>query len=123
MAKRTARQVRETGLSPSKAKLTVERDYIRSLKEDPYCGLRVSVSDAEEYRIRTVSRGEQAFYQQNDRALLIDISSVHNAISRKSIRRWDDGTLVSASERDVIVQRMVDYLTRPGSPPVVLSDN
>jgi hypothetical protein len=116
------KQSHGTGRSRSNAKLTIEEEYIEALKKDPCCGLRVHVSEAEKYRIRIVSRGEQAFYQQNDRALLIEISPIQNALSRRSIRCWDDGAPVSDSERDIIVQRLVDYLTRPGSPPVVISN-
>jgi hypothetical protein len=116
------KQPHRKGRSHSKANLTVENEYIESLKRDPYCGLHVRVSEAEEYRIRIVSRGEQAFYQQNDRALLVEISPVRNAVSRASIRRWDDGNPVAQSEKDIIVERLVGYLTRPGSPPVIVSD-
>lgn len=122
MEKRIVKKLNKKGRSHLSAKLSVENEYIRSFKEDSFSGLRVRVNDTEEYRIRIVSRGEQAFYQQNDRALLVEISPAKNALSSRSIRRWDDGSPVTANERDIIVQRMVAYLTRPGGMPIVVSD-
>jgi hypothetical protein len=103
-------------------KQTAVEEYIQWLKADPYWGVQVRVSDAEDYRIKTVSRGEQVLYQENERAVLVDIDSAQNALATKSIRRWDDGTPVSDEERAIIVQRLVRYLTRPGSRPVLIVD-
>lgn len=115
----TTRRQKSTsrGHSQSKTGLSIADEYITSLKDDPYSGARVRVGASEEYRIRIVSRGEQAFYQQNERALLVDIDPAHHAISRRSIRRWDDGILVGEREKDVIVQRLVAYLTAPRGTP------
>ncbi|MCK8496630.1 hypothetical protein [Myxococcus fulvus] len=36
-------------------------------------------------------------------------------IVKKSIRRWDDGKKVTDAEREVIVQRIADYLKAGGA--------
>ncbi|AKF85884.1 hypothetical protein MFUL124B02_17920 [Myxococcus fulvus 124B02] len=93
-----------------------ERDFIASIKNaDPFRGLRVRVSDSEEYRITALGRGEMGFYQQNDRALLFEFSAGFAFIVKKSIRRWDDGKKVTDAEREVIVQRIADYLKAGGA--------
>jgi hypothetical protein len=98
-------------------------ELIKAVKEEvPFPGFRAQISPTEEFRIRTLARGEQAFYQQNERALLLEISARSNIIFRKSIRWWDTGEAVTDEERDLIVKRLVDYLTSPRDPPVTISD-
>lgn len=100
-----------------------EVELIKAVKEEvPFPGFRAQISPTEEFRIRTLARGEQAFYQQNERALLLEISARSNIIFRKSIRWWDTGEAVTDEERDLIVKRLVDYLTSPRDPPVTISD-
>ncbi|MBZ4400129.1 hypothetical protein [Myxococcus sp. AS-1-15] len=93
-----------------------ERDFIERIKkEEPSRGLRVRVSDSEAYRVTALGRGEMGFYQQNDRALLFEFSAGFGFIVKKSIRRWDDGKKVTDAEREVIIQRIADYLKAGGA--------
>ncbi|MFY1831920.1 hypothetical protein ACN47A_38750 [Myxococcus fulvus] len=93
----------------------IERDFIASIKKEPSRGFRVRVSATEEYRIATLGRGEMGFYQQNERALLFEFSAGFGYIVKKSIRRWDTGKKVTDAERNVIVQRIADYLRAGGT--------
>lgn len=99
----------------------VQRDFIANIKNtEPFRGLRVQVSDTEVYKLLTLGRGEMGFYQQNDRALLFEFSAAHGVILKKSIRRWDTGEKVTDAERDVIVQRISDYLKLGGTEHVIV---
>lgn len=98
-----------------------DRDYIQKLKtEEPFRGLEVKVSDAETYRFQILGRGEMAFYQQNERALLFELNAGFGVILKKSIKRWDNGQRVTDAERDVIVERAASYLTSKGAPQITV---
>lgn len=98
-----------------------QRRYIEGLKTaEPFRGLRVKVSEAEEYKLQILGRGEMAFYQQNDRALLFELSAGAGVILKKSIRRWDDGSKVTDAEREVIIERVSSYLRSKGAPSVTV---
>ncbi|WP_224240703.1 hypothetical protein [Hyalangium gracile] len=99
----------------------IQRDFIESIKKtEPFGGLHVRVSDTEEYRIKTLGRGEMGFYQQNDRALLFEQIAGYGIIVKKSIRRWDTGEKVTEAEREVIVQRISDYMKATGIETVII---
>lgn len=99
----------------------VDRDFIESIKKtEPFRGTRVRVSDTEEYKIMTLGRGETGFYQQNERALLFEFSAGYGIILKKSIRRWDTGEKVTDAEREVIIQRISDYLRAGGIENIII---
>jgi hypothetical protein len=82
-------------------------------KTEPFVGLRVRVSDSEEYKFKILGRGEMAFYQQNDRALFLEIDP-RGGIFEKSIRRWDDGKKVTPEEKKVIIERVTAFFRSRG---------
>jgi len=86
---------------PSKADL----DYLRELKaQHPFTGTRDRTAAGEECKFKILGRGEMAFYQQGDRALLMEVLAGYGVIFAYSIRRWDDGKKVTHEERETIIE-------------------
>jgi hypothetical protein len=99
----------------------IERKYIEDLKKtEPFPGSHVRVSDTEEYRFYIIGRGEMAFYQQNDRALLFELNAGYGVILKKSIRRWDNGDKVTEAERAVIIDRVSAHLKSRGAEKIII---
>ena len=86
-------------------------DYIRSLKVETIEGLvsRVEINKEHNYKFRIVSRGDQLFHQDGDRALLIQMNPYDYAIYTKSINNWDDGEKITDQEKELIISRVKDY--------------
>ncbi|WP_436874273.1 hypothetical protein [Kosakonia sacchari] len=55
-------------------------------------------------RLKTIYRGEGLYFQLNDRALICTISARDAMLSKKSIKRWDNGKLIEEQERDTILE-------------------
>ena len=78
-------------------------DHIRELKqEDPFKGIRERTSRGEECKIKIIGRGEVAFYQQGNRALLMQVIAGQGMVIAYSIRRWDDKKKVTDEEVKVV---------------------
>jgi len=56
------------------------------------------------------------FYQEGERAVLIDVSPVTAAVSAKSVKRWDDGSAIGDQKRETILLRAIGYFARRGMP-------
>jgi|GEM_PF-1867898 len=94
-----------------------EIEFLRELKsEEPFSGTRLQAADGDEHRIRILARGEQAFYQEGTRALLLEISAGYGIILKSTIRLWDDGGTVTEDERERVIERIGRYLTARGDP-------
>ena len=94
-----------------------EIEFILQLKaEQPSYASPQRAAGGAEYNIRILSRGEQAFYQEGSRALLLEISAGYGVIMKSSIRFWDDGQKVTEEERARVIERMGSYLTASGDP-------
>jgi hypothetical protein len=67
----------------------------------------------EGYRIKIIGRGEQLFYQQDDKALFVEIvtDSKNNCenIFAASIKKWDNGKKVTEDEKRLILTRLKNY--------------
>jgi hypothetical protein len=88
-----------------------EMALIATLKrEQPPRGVTGLDADGRPFRFRIVGRGETAFYQEGERALLFEVLVGAGVISRRSLRAWDDGKRVTEQERDRIVAHAADYL-------------
>ena len=55
------------------------------------------------YGIRVLGRGENLFFQKNDKAFICEIDSREGLIFPKSVTKWDDGKKISAKEKEQIV--------------------
>ena len=90
--------------------------WIAELKaEQPFAGLHERAGQQGEYKLKILARGEQAFYQQGDRATIFELIAGQGLIFRDSIKRWDDGKKISDAERDLIVERVAAYLKAKGA--------
>jgi hypothetical protein len=95
-----------------------DRKQIQKLKEaDPFTGFREQDARGE-YKVQVLGRGETAFYQEADRALLFELLAGRGTIFARSIRRWDDGKKVTDAERAVIVERVAAVLRKLGATKV-----
>lgn len=99
----------------------IQREFIEKIKNaEPFRGTRIRVSETEEYKIETLGRGEMGFYQQNERALLFEQNAGYGIILKKSIREWDTGEKVTPTERELILQRISDYMRSTGIENVII---
>lgn len=90
-------------------------DHIRELKQmDPSTGVREHTAAGEECRVRILGRGEVAFYQQGDRALLMEVLAGYGVIFAYSIRRWDDNKKITDDEREVVIEVMSRVMHKLG---------
>jgi hypothetical protein len=90
-------------------------DHIRQLKQtEPFTGYRDQAPTGEQCKLQILGRGELAFYQQGDRALLMEILAGHGVIFAASIRRWDDGKKVTPEERETVIEMMTRLMHQLG---------
>lgn len=85
-----------------------ELNYIKELKNDDSASEFVD----ETYgviRLKTIYRGEGLYFQLNDRALICAISARDAMLSKKSIKRWDNGKPIAEQERDMILEIIKHY--------------
>lgn len=90
-------------------------DQIRELMQSsPFTGHRELGPAGEECKIKILGRGEVAFYQRGERALLMEILAGYGVIFADSIRRWNTGEKVSDEEREAAIEAMSRAMTRLG---------
>ncbi len=95
----------------------ITREYIAELKQaEPFTGHLVPIGDTGEMaRVQFLGRGEMAFYQEGERALLAEVLVGPAVIGADSIRRWDTGKKVTEAEREAIIERISIVLMRMGA--------
>ena len=94
-------------------------DVIAAVKdEQPPRGTVGVDPDGRTFRFRVVGRGETAYYQEGDRALLLEVLVGAGVIARESIRWWDDGKRVTDDERGRVITRATEYLRSVGAKDV-----
>lgn len=97
---------------PSKADLELIE---RHKSAEPFTGYRETTDGGEACKIKILGRGEVAFYQQGQRALLLEVLAGRGVIFAKSIKRWDDGKKVTDAERETIVGVMSRVMQQLGA--------
>jgi hypothetical protein len=96
-----------------------DRQLIASLKQQqPFTGFRSQTDDGTECKVQFIGRGEVAFYQEGERGLLLEALAGSGVIVARSIREWDTGEKVTASERAAIIERVSDALRQLGATKV-----
>jgi hypothetical protein len=92
-----------------------DREYLRELKQaEPFTGFRERTATGEECKVQILGRGEMAFYQQGDRALLLEVLAGRGVVFAPSIRRWDDGKKVTDEERETILEVLSRVMQKLG---------
>jgi SOS-response transcriptional repressor LexA len=84
----------------------LEYDYVQSLKAELSKAYKLPSSDGIERHARILHRGEQLFYSEAKRAVIMQISIPGAYADLKSLRKWDDGSKISEAERE----QMFSYL-------------
>jgi hypothetical protein len=92
---------------------------IQELKQEPAKGTRISIGDTGRFaRVRIPGRGEEIFYQEDDRALLFDIVAVYDKkIAMRTIKRWDSDEKVTEDELRQVIERVAELLLSRGWNP------
>jgi hypothetical protein len=62
------------------------------------------------YTIRVVRRGEALLYIEGERALLIAVDLSLDKVFSDSISCWDNGSLLSSTDKNVVIDRVVSYM-------------
>jgi hypothetical protein len=90
-------------------------EAIRELKADPVSGFRTQTASGRPCRFQILGRGEVAFFQLEERALLFELLAGAGVVFAYSIRRWDDGAKVTEAERDEVVEVVARCLRELGA--------
>src|SRR5262245_49202349 len=62
--------------------------------------------EGNKYGIYIVDRGELLFYQENEKALFVEISARYALINPDTINGWDNGHKITAAETPALVERI-----------------
>lgn len=93
--------------------------YIEQLKENPTVN-RLTDDNGNLYGIRVLGRGENLFFQENEKALICEIDATHATIYTKKIKNWDGEKKMSSIERDRVISLIVKYYKKVYNPNVVV---
>jgi hypothetical protein len=87
----------------------LEWEYIQELKADHSQAYRLPSADGVARVARILHRGEQLFYQQGDRAVILEISLPGAFVDLKSARKWDDGSKIDEQSKESIFQHLKPF--------------
>lgn len=79
----------------------MEYEYIQQLKSNKDEAFPIT-SDGKISYLKILNRGEQLFYQEDNRALICEISVIHDVVIDESIKKWDSGEKVTDKEKNQI---------------------
>jgi hypothetical protein len=89
--------------------------YCKELKaQRPFLGLVTQDSEGHPYKLLILGRGENASYQEDDRAIIFEIHFGSGLISTTSMRRWDSGTRLSTAGKTRIADRVANCFRAKG---------
>jgi hypothetical protein len=89
-------------------------DFLKQEKTRAASGDIVKPSPIGAVIVRFRGRGEVAYIQLGNRALLMEAFPGYGVLIRKSMRWWDDGSRVSESERDAIATVLFEVFRELG---------
>ena len=92
---------------------------IDDLKKNESIEKRIDSED-NVYRIRVIGRGENLFFQENDKCLLCLIDAKNAMIYSKSIKKWEPNEKMSSSERKRVIALVEKYYREVYHPDVKL---
>lgn len=87
----------------------LEYEHIQDLKKNHEGAYSVELDKTGICYIRILNRGEQMFYQENDRAFICEISVLHDIVFSKSIKKWDNGEKVTEQEKNDIKNKITFF--------------
>ncbi|MCG8537307.1 MAG: hypothetical protein MI808_19635 [Pseudomonadales bacterium] len=94
---------------------------IEKWKNDPTVS-RYEDEHGNKYGIRVLGRGENLFFQENDKALVCVIDAVHSVIFEKSIKNWEGEKRMSKGERSRVSELIIQYYKKAINENVTLSN-
>lgn len=80
---------------------------IDELKKDTRGVHRFTDKMGDAYGIRVLGRGENLFFQKNERAFICEIDAVNGFINAKSVKKWDDGNKIAGEEKDKVLEMLL----------------
>lgn len=83
-------------------------DYIEQLKGNSTVN-RLIDNQGNSYWIKVLGRGENLFFQENEKALICEIDAVNGTIYSKSIKNWEGEKKMSTVEQDRIILLIAKY--------------
>jgi len=93
--------------------------YIENLKNDNTIN-RVQDENGNLYGIRVLGRGNNLFFQENDKALICEIDAVHAVIFTKTIKKWEGEKEMSVEEKKRVTNLIQKYYKEVYNPDVKL---
>jgi hypothetical protein len=94
-------------------------EYINGLMKDKTVN-RIVDEHQNEYGIRVLGRGENLFFQENDKALICEINAVEGVIYTKSVKNWEGEKKMSAEEKERVLGLIKKYYAEVYNPAVKL---
>ena len=80
---------------------------IKDLIQDP------TVNRVEEngnlYGIRVIRRGENLFFQENNKGLICQINATHSVIFANTIKKWEGRKIMTLTERERVTELVLKY--------------
>src|SRR5687767_4573517 len=61
------------------------------------------------YGILIIARGELLFFQENDAALICDVSARFALINPKTIKEWDNGRKITDEEKEKLLEKIMHF--------------
>jgi hypothetical protein len=95
--------------------------YIENLKKDSSVN-RLQDENGNLYGIRVLGRGENLFFQENDKALICQINAFHSVIFTKTIKNWEGEKKMAHEEKNRVVNLIEKYYKLVYNPEVKLLD-
>jgi hypothetical protein len=96
-------------------------EYILELMNNPTVN-RIADEAGNRYGIRVLGRGENLFFQENDKALICQIDAVNGVIFTKSIKNWEGQRRMDANEKSRVITLLEKYYKQVYNPDVKLND-
>lgn len=94
-------------------------EYIDSLMQDKSVN-RIVDAQKNVYGIRVLGRGENLFFQENNKALICEINAVDALVFTKSVKNWEGEKKMSTEEKERVLALIKKYYAEVYNPEVKL---
>ncbi len=86
----------------------LEYEHIQAMKRDKEKAFTVNDNNKTFYML-ILNRGEQLFYQEDERAFICEISVIDDVVFSGSIKKWDSGERITVQEKDQIQKNIKKF--------------
>ncbi len=86
----------------------LEYELIQAIKDNKEKLFAVNNNNKTCY-LKILNRGEQLFYQEDERAFICEISVMDEVVFSGSIKKWDSGAKITAQEKEQIKQSIEKF--------------